>query len=407
MSEAKEVQERPKLVIVASMILFVCGLSSLFNFVVKFPLLDMWKAFSDLIIGLALLLLSYLAFQVSHLTAGMIATLLIGLLMSALAVSQQMVDVSLFYKGLGPLFAAVIIYFSRRKIPWLIEKEEPTFRELKLTLRMIKKSNLTVVAISVIIAFYVIAILAPYISPYNPNEIFYDHKLEPPSSQFLLGTDHLGRDILSRLIWGAQVSLVCGIVVVGISVIIGVPLGSISGYFGGKVDEVLMRFTDMVMAFPGLTLAMVMAYALGRGLFSAIIGLSMVSWTTYARLVRGVVISEKEKEYVTAARALGKSDTQTLFGEILPNSIHPIIVSSMMYLGHTIISVAGLSFVGVGIQPPTPDWGIMISDGRFYLMDHPLYAILPGVLIILLVLSFNIVGDTLRDALDPSLRRQR
>ena len=409
MSETAKIEnERPKMVFLASIILFTCGLADLANFATKYPILGFEiRTLSDIAFGIILIASGYLIFKVSYLTTGVIASFTIGIIAILLNINQESVGLNLLFGGIGPIIAGGIGHIERRKIAWLVEKEEPRFRELKFTLRMIKKSKLTIAAIGVIIAFYLVAVLSPYIVPYDPFEINTKIKLSGPSSEHLLGVDQLGRDIVSRLIYGTQISMVVGIVVVGISVAIGLPLGSISGYLGGKVDELLMRLTDMFMAFPGLTLAMVMAYVLGRGLFSAIIGLSMVNWTTTARLVRGVVLSEKEKEYVMAAKALGKSDLQILFGEILPNCIHPIIVSSMMSLGTTIISVAGLSFVGVGIQPPIPDWGVMISEGRQYLMDQPLFATVPGLLIILLVLAFNIVGDTLRDAMDPALRRER
>lgn len=409
MSETAMIKnERPKMVFLVSIILFICGLADLAYFAAKYPILGVEiRTLSDIAFGIILIAAGYLVFKVGYLTTGVIASFAIGVMAILLNINLESVGLNLLFEGVGPIIAGGIGYIERRKIAWLVEKEEPRFRELKFTLRMIKKSKLTIAAIGVIIAFYLVAVFSPYIVPYDPFELNIKIKLTGPSSEHLLGVDQLGRDILSRLIYGTQISMVVGIVVVGISVAIGLPLGSISGYLGGKVDELLMRITDMFMAFPGLTLAMVMAYVLGRGLFSAIVGLSMVRWTTTARLVRGVVLSEKEKEYVMAARALGKSDLQILFGEILPNCIHPIIVSSMMSLGTTIISVAGLSFVGVGIQPPIPDWGVMISEGRQYLMDQPLFATVPGLLIILLVLAFNIVGDTLRDAMDPALRRER
>ena len=400
--------ERPKLVTVTTAILLICGVANLIDFIKLYQAFGLvTQSVLELIFLVILLALGFMVYRITNLTTGISISFAIGLIVLLISISNQSLDLSLLYDSVGPIIAGVIGYFARKRIPWLIEREEPRFRELKFTWRMLKKNKLTLVAIGVIILFYMIAVTAPYISPYDPLELHVKDRLEGPNPKFLLGTDELGRDILSRLIWGTQISMICGIVVVGISVAIGVPLGSISGYLGGKVDELLMRITDVFMAFPGLTLAMLMAYVMGRGLFSAIVGLSIVSWTMSARLIRGVVLSEKEKEYVTAARALGKSDFQILFGEILPNSIHPIIVSSMMSLGTTIISVAGLSFVGVGIQPPTPDWGVMISTGRQYMMDQPLYATIPGVLIITVVLAFNIVGDSLRDALDPSLRRER
>jgi len=397
---------RPKLVIVASTILFACGLTGLVNFTINF-ISDIGIILSSLSLSIILIAAGYMIFKVDRLTTGVTLSFTVGILALLLSINMQSVGLSLLFKSIGPIIAGGIGLVARRNIPWLIERDEPTFRELKFTWRMIRKSNVTIAAILVIIAFYMIAVFSPYITPYDPFELHLEEALVGPNTKYILGTDQFGRDLLSRLIYGTQISMVCGIVVVGISVTIGLPLGSIAGYLGGKVDEALMRFTDMIMAFPGITLAMVMAYVLGRGLFSAIVGLSIVGWTMTARLVRGVVISEKEKEYVIAARALGKSDTQILFGEILPNSIHPIIVSSTMSLGTAIISVAGLSFLGVGIQPPIPDWGVMINEGRKYLLDQPIYAISPGFLIIALVLAFNIVGDSLRDALDPSLRRVR
>jgi peptide/nickel transport system permease protein len=335
------------------------------------------------------------------------ASFIIGLISILISINTQSFNLTLFFECIGPFIAGGIGFIARRKITWLIEREKSMFRELRFTFRMITRNKLTLLAIGVIILFYTITVLSPYIVPYDPYETHLKEKLSGPSAKYLLGTDSLGRDIFSRLIYGTQTSMVCGIIVVTISVAIGLPIGSIAGYLGGKVDEILMRFTDIVMAFPGLTLSMFMAYILGRGLFSAIVGLSMTTWCTTARLVRGVILSEKEKEYVMAARAIGKSDKQILFGEILPNSIHPVICWSTMTLGTVIISVAGLSFVGVGIQPPIPDWGVMISEGRQYLLDQPLYSIFPGLLIITVVLAFVIVGDTVRDALDPSLRRER
>ena len=396
--------ERPKTLIIMSIILLACGIINLADFVIKYPVsgLELLAVpFSIILIGTSYLIL------VGQLTAGVMASFTVGFIATLLNINQQLFGLKLLFEGIGPIIAGGIGFVARRKIPWIIERDEPKTRELRLTLRMIRKNKVTLAAIGVIIIFYMIAVFSPYIVPYDPLELHMKERLTNPSHKYLLGTDHMGRDIVSRLIYGAQISMVCGIVVVAISIAIGLPLGSIAGYFGGKIDEGLMRFTDMVMAFPGLTLSMIMAYVLGRGVFSAIVGLSMVRWCITARLVRGVILAEKEKEYVMAARAMGKSDTQILFGEILPNTMQPIIVSSMMGLGTTIISVAGLSFVGVGIQPPIPSWGVMINEGRQFLMDQPLYALVPGLLIILVVLAFNIVGDTLRDALDPSLRRVR
>lgn len=271
---------------------------------------------------------------------------------------------------------------------------------------MFKRSKLTLGAIAVIIAFYMVAIFAPAIATHNPERVDFKNSLLFPSSEHLLGTDERGSDVFSRIIYGTQISVVVGLIVVGIQIAIGVPIGAVSGYIGGKFDEIVMRVTDIFMAFPGITLALVAAYAMGRGVISAIIGLSLVLWTRNARLVRAVVLLEKEKPYVIAAEKIGKSDLRVLVEEIMPNSIHPIIVNAMMTMGTSIIAVAGLSFLGVGVQPPKPEWGVIISEGRDYIFTHPWISLVPGLLIISIVLAYNIIGDMLRDALDPKLRRQ-
>ena len=195
-------------------------------------------------------------------------------------------------------------------------------------------------------------------------------------------------------------------VVVAITVAIGVPLGLISGYYGGKIDEVIMRITDIVMSFPGVSLAILLAYIAGRGIFSAALALALVGWTSMARVVRGVVMTEKEKDYVLAAKVIGKSDFRIMFEELLPNCFYPILVDAMMRLGTVIIALAGLSFIGVGVQPPEPDWGIIAAEGRKYIFEQPWLSVFPGILIIITVLAYNMIGDRLRDALDPRLRRE-
>jgi peptide/nickel transport system permease protein len=216
----------------------------------------------------------------------------------------------------------------------------------------------------------------------------------------------MGRDILSRTLYGARASIFASIGVVGLSLAIGVPLGAVSGYFGRRVDEILMRTTDIIMSFPGVTLAMLLAYSMGRGIFSAAFALGLVGWTTTARIVRSVVLSEKERDYVTAARVVGKKDFRILFSEVMPNCLYPVIVDAMIRMGTTIIALAGLSFIGVAVQPPDPDLGVAVSEGRLYIMDYPMLSILPGVVILAVVLAYNMIGDRLRDALDPRLRRE-
>ncbi|MDA4122657.1 MAG: ABC transporter permease, partial [Thaumarchaeota archaeon] len=247
---------------------------------------------------------------------------------------------------------------------------------------------------------------APYLSPYNPDTQHLFQRFQGPTWAHLLGLDDLGRDILSRLIWGSRISMIVGLIVVALSTAIGLPLGAIAGYYGKWVDEVIMRFTDIVIAFPGIVLAILFAYILGRGPIAAFVALSLVNWTGIARIIRGVVLLEKEKEYATAAKIVGKNGFSILFGEILPNSIQPVIVWASLSIGSAIVSLAGLSFIGVGVQPPTADWGSMVSEGYVSIIQDPLLAIVPGLVIVIVSLSFNILGDSLQDALDPQLRRQ-
>jgi len=285
-----------------------------------------------------------------------------------------------------------------------IDRESPRMRELLLTLYVIRKSKIAVASLVILAFFFAIAILSPWISPFDPTETHTSELFQPPNSKYLLGTDHLGRDNLSRILCGARYSMLASLLVVFVTVIVGMPIGAVSGYLGGKVDEALMRITDIILSFPGITLALLLAYILGRGIYSAALALSLVGWTSMARIVRGVVLSEKGKDYVLAAKIIGKSNFQILFNEIMPNCIYPVIIQAVMMMGTVIISLAGLSFIGVGVQPPEPDWGVIISEGRQYILEYPWLSILPGLLMITVVLAYNMVGDRLRDALDPRLR---
>jgi|UniRef100_A0A7J3SLG9 peptide/nickel transport system permease protein len=284
------------------------------------------------------------------------------------------------------------------------DKESPRVRELLLTLKVFGKSKMAMISLGILLLFFAIAILAPWISPYDPTETHTSDLFMPPCPKYPLGTDHLGRDNLSRILYGARYSMFASLLVVAVTVIIGMPIGAVSGYFGGKLDEILMRITDVILSFPGITLALLLAYIMGRGIYSAALALSLVGWPSMARIVRGVVLSEKGKDYVIAARIIGKSDFQILFGEIMPNCMYPVIIQAVMMMGTVIISLAGLSFIGVGVQPPEPDWGVIIAEGRQYLLEYPWLSILPGILMITVVLAYNLVGDRLRDALDPRLR---
>lgn len=288
------------------------------------------------------------------------------------------------------------------------QKQKETIRrtELKLTLTVIRRSKIALVSIGILAFLFAIAILAPLIAPYDPTEMHLQYKLVPPCEKFPLGTDHLGRDLLSRILYGARVSLFASLFVVAITIVVGVPVGLIAGYYGGMFDEIVMRIVDIILSFPGIILALLLAYVAGRGVLSASLALAFVGWCIDARIVRGVVLAEKEKDYVIAAKVLGKKDLSIAFFEILPNCLYPVIIDAVMRMGTTIIALAGLSFIGVGVQPPNPDWGVIIADGRPYVFEQPWVSIFPGILIVITVLAYNMIGDRLRDALDPRLRRE-
>nr|BEL01496.1 ABC transporter permease [Dehalococcoides mccartyi] len=265
----------------------------------------------------------------------------------------------------------------------------------------LKANKIALVGLIIIICFILTATLAPLIAPHSPTEQHLSLKLSPPSWEYPLGTDNLGRCVLSRIIYGAQTSLQIAVVVVGITGLLGTTLGLLAGYFGGLLDEIIMRITDVVLAFPGLILALVVAGLLGPGLFNVMLALAIVGWTSYARVVRGCVLSAKEKTFVEAARALGDSEAHILLRHILPEVMAPVIVMATLGMGSTILSAAGLSFLGLGVQPPTPEWGAMMNSGRDFLEAAPHLIIFPGLAILFTVLSFNFLGDGLRDALDP------
>jgi peptide/nickel transport system permease protein len=267
-----------------------------------------------------------------------------------------------------------------------------------------RRSPLTVAGLVLISLLALIAVSAPLIAPANPLKQVLSTRLKPPSAAHWLGTDQLGRDVLSRMIYGARISLVIGIVVVGLAASVGTFVGLVAGYAGGWLDEGLMRLTDVFFAFPALILAMAISGALGPSLTNAMIAIAVVSWPVYARLVRAQVLSLREREYVEAARSLGASAERIVWGHILPNTLAPLLVQASFDMGGAILSAAGLSFIGFGAQPPTAEWGVMISDGRNYIVTQPWLSLFPGLAILLTVAAFNLIGDGLRDALDPRLR---
>ncbi|HZQ97865.1 MAG TPA: ABC transporter permease [Chloroflexota bacterium] len=251
------------------------------------------------------------------------------------------------------------------------------------------------------------AIFAPLISPYDPNLQDYEALTEAPSWAHLLGTDDIGRDVLSRVIYGSRISLEVGVITVVISLTIGVTLGLVSGYFGGWVDDVIMRVVDAIQAFPGLILALAISAALGPAIGNVMIAIGVVAAPGIARLTRGQALSMRERDFVAAARVIGVSPLAIMFRHIWPNVTAPIVVQTSLLMANAILTEAGLSFLGVGVQPPTPSWGSMLQTGRQYLETAPWISLAPGTAIFLTVLAFNFVGDGLRRALDPRLSSRR
>jgi len=256
----------------------------------------------------------------------------------------------------------------------------------------------------ILLVYLFTALLAPILfsgSPSAPNLIM---SLEGPSAQHLLGTDELGRSILGRIIWGSRVSLMIAVGVVVVGLLVGVPFGLISGYYGGKVDFLIQRVTDMMLAFPGFLLALGLVAVLGVVLNNTVVSIGISMIPIYIRLVRGCVLTVREQVYVEAARAVGTRDYKIILKHILPNVMVPITVQTSLGMGNAILFAAGLGFLGIGVQPPTPEWGAMLGSGRAYLFNAPHVATFPGIAIFLSVLSFNLLGDGLRDALDPRFK---
>ncbi len=268
----------------------------------------------------------------------------------------------------------------------------------------ILRSPLATAGLVLLIIFALAAILAPFIAPYDPADQQLIARLKPPSPAHWMGTDQLGRDIFSRVLYGARISLTVGLIVVITAGLFGTLIGLMAGYSGGAVDEGLMRFTDIFFAFPPLILAMAIAGALGPSLNNAMIAIAVVTWPVYARLVRGQVLSLREREFVIAARSVGVPPPRILWKHLLPNPFSPILVQASFDMGAAILAAAGLSFIGFGAQPPTPEWGVMISEGRKFITTQPWLSLFPGLAILLTVAAFNLLGDGIRDILDPRLR---
>jgi peptide/nickel transport system permease protein len=264
--------------------------------------------------------------------------------------------------------------------------------------------GLVVFGLVVILLFIFVAIFAPFLAPYDPYLPDLKARLSQPSSAHLLGTDSVGRDTLSRIIYGTRTSLMIGLTVVFTGAIIGMGLGLIAGYFGSWLYTLIMRFVDVLMTIPMILLALIIAAMLGGGIMNIIIALTVGVIPVYSRLMCGQTLTIKENDYILAERSLGASHPRIMIRHLIPNTLPPLIVVMTMMLGTTVLAEAGLSFLGIGIKPPTPAWGSMVNDGRDYLLTLPILSFAPGFAIMLLVFAFNMVGDGLRDALDPRLR---
>ncbi|HEV2129365.1 MAG TPA: ABC transporter permease, partial [Thermomicrobiales bacterium] len=257
------------------------------------------------------------------------------------------------------------------------------------------------VGLTVIGLLVILAVFAPWIAPHSPTETETSLRGAAPSAEYLLGNDDIGRDILSRIIYGARVALIVGLGATAIAVTIGVTIGATAGYFGGRVDFILSRFVDTLMAFPLLALLLTLSSVFGPSLRNVVIVIGLTVWASYARLVRAEVLSLRERDFVLAARAIGAGDRRIIFRHIVPNALGPVIVIASLAIGGVIILESALSFLGLGVSRPTASWGTMLSDGREFIRNYPHIAIAPGIAITITVLSFNLVGDGLRDALDP------
>lgn len=285
---------------------------------------------------------------------------------------------------------------------------KPRIKEFRLSFYLLNRNRLTRFALVIVIFLVLIAIFAPLIVPY-PSHIMRDtnpqDKLLPPSTRYFFGTDELGRDIFSRVLYGTRISLETAVVAVAVALLIGVPLGAIAGVKGGFIDELIMRIADIFLSFPSLLLAIAIAAFLGSSLQNAILAIVISWWPWYTRLVRGQAVSVRERQFVKAARAIGTSTWSIIFRHIIPNCIGPVIVQASMDLGGVILTLASLSFLGLGAQSPTPEWGLMVSTSRQYFLNAWWYSIFPGFAIFISVFAFNLLGDGLREILDPKTRK--
>jgi peptide/nickel transport system permease protein len=276
---------------------------------------------------------------------------------------------------------------------------------LKIIWHRFKKNPLSVTGLTIILILAIVAMLAPFISPYEPTKIDVYNVLSPPSTSHLFGTDELGRDLLSRMIWGSRASLKVGFIAVGIAITIGTILGSIAGYYGGKIDAVLMRFVDIMLAFPTFFLILAVIAIVEPSISTIMIIIGLTGWMDVARLVRAEFLTLKERDFISAARAIGASDARLIFRHIIPNALSPVFVAATFGIAGAILIESGLSFLGLGVQPPEPSWGNILTSGKDNITVAWWLSLFPGLAILIAVLSYNLVGEGLRDALDPRLWR--
>ncbi|WZL72541.1 ABC transporter permease [Clostridiaceae bacterium 35-E11] len=270
--------------------------------------------------------------------------------------------------------------------------------------KRLRRSKLAMAGLIILVILLIAALLANVIAPYEYDKQDLRSTFQTPSKNHIFGTDEFGRDIFSRIIYGARISLQVGFIAVGIAVVVGGILGAVSGFYGGIIDNAVMRAMDIFLAIPSLLLSIAIAAALGPGLGNLMIAVGISSIPRYARIVRASVLSISKQEFIEAAKAAGSSDVRIIFKHIIPNSLAPIIVQATIGVASAILTAAGLSFIGLGIQPPIPEWGAMLSSGRAYIRDYPYMTIFPGLFIMITILSLNLLGDGLRDALDPKLK---
>jgi len=268
---------------------------------------------------------------------------------------------------------------------------------------MLRKNKLFIFGLIILILFSLLAVFAQFIAPYDPAGIM-ENEIQGPSLRHIFGTDDLGRDVLSRIIYGGRVSLSVAVVAVAVALTLGILIGAIAGYFGGLIDELIMRFTDIMLSFPTIFLILAIQSVLTPNIYNVMIVIGATSWMGIARLVRGEFLSLKEREFVEAARAIGCSDLRIIFRHILPNSWPPVIVAGTLGMAGAILTESALSFLGLGVQPPMPSWGNMLMDSQAYLLDAPWMAVIPGLFIVLAVLSLYFVGEGLRQSLNPKER---